>query len=82
MAEELLDFPQILSNLIKKDRRGAMVEPVGGNLPYPDLSAGSSQAQIECAIGNWFAVYPANTNCDPANAIPPGARILFALKPS
>jgi hypothetical protein len=36
MAEEFLDLPQVLSYIIKEDRRRAVAERMGGDLPHPD----------------------------------------------
>jgi hypothetical protein len=36
VAEEFLNFPQILSHVIKEDRCGAMAEPVRRDLPHRD----------------------------------------------
>ena len=73
MAEEFLDFPQILSHVVEQDCGCGVAQPVGGNLPHPDRSARRTQPQIKRTVGNGAPEYPANTNCDPAKAIPPGA---------
>lgn len=37
-----------------------------------DVEAGTIEVKVERAVGKWRARLPANTNCDPANAIPSG----------
>jgi hypothetical protein len=39
VTEELLDFPQILSRVIKEDRGRGMPQPVGCDLAHPERSA-------------------------------------------
>jgi hypothetical protein len=53
VAEELLDFAQILSHVVKEDRGRGMPEPMGGHLPHPEGSATSPQSQIERPVGKW-----------------------------
>jgi hypothetical protein len=68
MAEELLDFPQILSHLVEQDRGSTVPEPV--------------RCRLKARFENGSPEYPANTNCEAAKAIQPGARMRRALKPS
>jgi hypothetical protein len=73
VAEELLDLPQILSHVVEEDRGCAVAQPVGCNLPHAECPARGAQPQVESApLENGAPEYPANTNCDPANAIPSG----------
>src|SRR6478672_4213160 len=51
VAEQLLDFAQILSHVVKQDRRRAVAQPVGGDLSHPESSASGTQPQIEGPIG-------------------------------
>ena len=51
VAEQLLDFAQILSHVVKQDRRRAVAQPVGGDLSHPEGSASGTQPQIERPIG-------------------------------
>jgi hypothetical protein len=39
MAEQFLDFPQILSHVVEQDRCRAVAQSVGGDLPHPERSA-------------------------------------------
>jgi hypothetical protein len=55
VPEELLDFPQIFSHLIEQDRRRAVAQPVGCDLPHPERSASGPQPQVERAIGKRLA---------------------------
>ena len=75
VAEQFLDFPQILSHLVEEDRGRGVAQPMRGDLPYPEGSTGGPQPQIERPVGNGAPEYPANTNCDAPKAIPPGAMI-------
>ena len=50
VAEQLLDFPQILSHLVEEDRGRGVAQPMRGDLPYPERSAGRPQPQVERAI--------------------------------
>ena len=43
MAEELLDFPHILSHVIEEDRSRGVAQPVRSDLPHPERSAPRSQ---------------------------------------
>jgi hypothetical protein len=36
VTEQLLDFAQIFSHVVKQDRRRAVAQPVGGDLPHPE----------------------------------------------
>ena len=51
VAEQLLDFPQILSHLVEEDRGRGVAQPVRGDLPHPEGSAGGPQPQIERPVG-------------------------------
>jgi hypothetical protein len=45
LAEECLDFAQILSHVVKQDRGPAVAQSVRGNLPHPDGSARRTRPQ-------------------------------------
>ncbi len=47
VAEQFLDFPQILSHLVEEDRGRGVAQPMRGDLPYPEGSTGGPQPQIE-----------------------------------
>jgi hypothetical protein len=49
MPEQLLNFPQILSRVIKEDRGRAVAQPVGGDLP--EDSARCPEPQVEHTVG-------------------------------
>jgi len=51
MAEQLLDFSQILSHVVKEDRRRRVPQPVGCDFPHPKRSASGPQAKVERAVG-------------------------------
>ena len=51
MAEQFLDFPQILSHLVEEDRGRGVAQPMRGDLPYPEGSTGGPQPQIERPVG-------------------------------
>ena len=51
VAEQLLDFPQILSHLVEEDRGRGVAQPMRGDLPYPEGSTGGPQPQIERPVG-------------------------------
>jgi hypothetical protein len=36
VAEQFLDFPQILSHLVEEDRGRGVAQPMRGDLPYPN----------------------------------------------
>jgi hypothetical protein len=59
-----------------------MSQPVGCDLPHPERSASGSEPQVEARLENGAPEYPANTNSDAANAIPPGAMIRRPLNSS
>jgi hypothetical protein len=40
VAEQFLDFPQILSHLVEQDRGRGVAQPMRGDLPYPEGSTG------------------------------------------
>jgi hypothetical protein len=42
VAEQFLDFPQILSHLVEEDRGHGVAQPMRGDLPYPEGSTGGS----------------------------------------
>ena len=70
MPERLVNFPEILPHVIKRDRGRAMAQPMGGDLPTPERSTRCPEPQVERAVGKRRARIPANTNCDPAKATP------------
>ena len=72
VAEQFLDFSQILSHLVEEDCRCGVARPMRGDLPYPE---GSRSRKLNARLENGAPEYPANTNCDAAKAIPPGAMI-------
>ena len=72
MAEELLDFPQILSHLVKEDRRRGVAQAMGCDLPTPSALHAARSRKLNARLENGAPEYPAKTNCDPAKAIPPG----------
>ena len=47
VAEQFLDFPQIISHLVEQNCRRGMPQPVGGDLPYPEGSTGGPQPQVK-----------------------------------
>ena len=51
VAEQFLDFPQILSHLVEEDRGRGVAQPMRGDLPYPEGSTGGPQPQIERPVG-------------------------------
>ena len=82
MAEQFLDFPQILSHLVEEDRGRGVAQPMRGDLPYPRALQAARSRKLNARLENGAPEYPANTNCDPAKFISPGARIRRPLKPS
>jgi hypothetical protein len=50
VAEQLLNFPQILSHVVKEDRRCGMAQPVGCDLPHPERSTCPPEPQVERAV--------------------------------
>src|SRR6476660_6626848 len=87
VAEQLLDFAQILSHVVKQDRRRAVAQPVGGDLPYPEGSASGSQPQIERPVGERSPRIPCKHKLrgrkgDPAGSQNPAAfKILLDVFP-
>ena len=51
VAEQFLDFPQILSHLVEEDRGRGVAQSMRGDLPYPEGSTGGPQPQIERPVG-------------------------------
>jgi hypothetical protein len=51
VAEQFLDFSQILSHLVEEDRGRGVAQPMRGDLPYPEGSTGGPQPQIERPVG-------------------------------
>ena len=51
VAEQFLDFPQILSHLVEEDRGRGVAQPMRGDLPYPEGSTGGPQPRIERPVG-------------------------------
>ena len=51
VAEQFLDFPQILFHLVEEDRGRGVAQPMRGDLPYPEDSTGGPQPQIERPVG-------------------------------
>jgi len=51
VAEQLLDFPQILSHLVEEDRGRGVAQSMRRDLPHPKRSAPRSQPQIERPVG-------------------------------
>jgi hypothetical protein len=82
VAEQFLDFPQILSHLVEEDRGRGVAQPMRCDLPDPEGSTGGPQPQVEPRLENGAPEYPANTNCNPAKFIPPGAMIRRPLNSS
>jgi hypothetical protein len=58
VPQELLNFPQVLSHMVKEDRRGAMAEPVRRDLPHFERSASGTQPQVKRAVGKRCARIP------------------------
>ena len=50
--------------------------------PTPSARHAARSRRLNARLENGSPEYPANTNCDPAKAIPPGTRIRRPLKPS
>ena len=50
VAEELLDFPQILSHVVEQDCGRGVPEPMGGDLPHPNRSASGPDPKVERAV--------------------------------
>jgi hypothetical protein len=50
--------------------------------PTPSALHAERSRRLKARFENGAPEYPANTNCDPAKAIPPGARMRRPLKPS
>ena len=48
--------------------------------PTPIARQAALSRKLNVRVENGFPEYPANTNCDPANAIPLGAMMRRALK--
>ena len=82
MAEELLNFPQILSHVVKENCGRRMPQSVGVTSPTPRARQAARSRKLNARLDNGSPEYPANTTCDPAKAIPPGNRIRRALKSS
>jgi hypothetical protein len=51
VPEELLNFPQILSHVVKENRGRTMAQSMGCDLPHPEGSARSPQPQVERPVG-------------------------------
>ena len=51
MAEEFLDFPQILSHLVEQDCGCGVAQSVRGDLPDPEGYTGRPEPQIERTVG-------------------------------
>jgi hypothetical protein len=51
VAEELLDFANILSYMVKEDCGGGMPQPMGGDLPHPERPASCPEPEVERAVG-------------------------------
>jgi hypothetical protein len=75
VAEQFLDFPQILSHLVEEDRGRGVAQPMRGDLPTPRALQAARSRKLNARLENGAPEYPANTNCDAAKAIPPGAMI-------
>jgi hypothetical protein len=80
VAEQFLDLPKIFSHVVEEDGGRAVAQPVGGDLPTPIARQAARSRRLNARLENGSPEYPAKTNCDPAKAIPPGARILLPLK--
>ena len=80
VAEQFLDFPQILSHLVEEDRSRGVAQPMRGDLPYPRALQATRSRKLNARLENGAPEYPVKTNCDPAKAIPPGDMIRRPLK--
>ena len=45
VAEQFLDFSQILSHLVEEDRGRGVAQPMRGDLPYPEGSTGGEDTK-------------------------------------
>jgi hypothetical protein len=50
-----------------------VAESMGGNLPTPSALQAARSRKLNARLENGAPEYPANTNCEPAKSIPPGA---------
>ena len=63
VAEEFLDFPQILSQLVEQNCGCGVAQSVRGDLPYPEGSTGRAEPQIERTDRERRPRNPGSTNC-------------------
>ena len=82
VAEQFLDFPQILSHLVEEDRGRGVAQPMRGDLPYPEGSTGGPQPQIERPVGKRRARISCKHKLRSREGDPPGARMRRPLKRS
>jgi len=80
VAEELLDFPQILSHVVEQDRGRAVAQPVGGDLPHPERIACRSEPEVERAVGERRTRISRKHELRPREGDPAGAKDPSALK--
>ena len=80
VAEQFLDFPQILSHLVEEDCGRGVAQPMRGDLPYPEGSTGGPQPQIERPIGKRRARIPRKHKLRRGKRDPSGGHDLAALK--
>jgi hypothetical protein len=77
-----LDFPQILSHVVEEVVAALWRKPCAVISPTPSALHAARSRRLNARLENGSPEYPANTNCDPAKAIPPGATIRRSLKGS
>jgi hypothetical protein len=53
VAQQLLDFAQVLSHVVEEDCGHGMPQPVSGDLPHPERSASGSEPKVERPVGEW-----------------------------
>ena len=79
VAEELLDFPQILSHVVKEDRRRGVTQAVGCDLPQPEGSTGRPEPQIERTVGDGAKLFRGYPEAQPARSLPEKFLVAFSL---
>jgi hypothetical protein len=79
---QFLDFQQILSHVVEEFVAALRRNPCAVISPTLSALHAARSRRLNARLENGSPEYPANTNCDRAKAIPPGATILRSLKRS
>ena len=83
VAEELLDFPQIFSHLVKQNCGRTVAQPMRGDLPHPERSASGPQPQVESPVRERCpripgGASPSRSERSPSESLPEGPASSFS----